>query len=80
MGAVKRAPSRGASGAAVSLKCSGRMPQITMPLWATRLASTGAIGTVVKGSSSWLPFTRAGTKFMGGEPMKPATNRLTGCS
>ena len=40
-------------------------------------------------SSSWIgpngvcsvePCTVAGRKFIGGEPMKPATNRLTGCS
>ena len=29
---------------------------------------------------NFLPFGVAGRKFIGGEPMKPATNRLTGCS
>jgi hypothetical protein len=35
---------------------------------------------VTNGSSIVSPATRAGTKFIGGDPMKPATNRLTGWS
>ena len=36
--------------------------------------------TVANGSSTLSPFTVAGMKFIGGDPMKPATKRLTGCS
>ena len=38
------------------------------------------VGRSKNGSLSVSPSTLAGRKFIGGEPMKPATNRLTGCS
>ena len=43
-------------------------------------ANAPVTGTSTNGSFSRSPSTRAGRKFMGGDPMNPATNRLTGCS
>ena len=37
-------------------------------------------GSETNGSSSVEPETVPGTKFIGGEPMNPATNMLSGCS
>ena len=47
--------------------------------WAFAAFSSGMV-TVPNGSSTVLPSTVAGRKFIGGEPMKPATNRLPGFS
>ena len=63
-----------------SSKCSGRMPAISSPLPAVFSALSAGIRNVPTGSVTWSPSTVAGRKFIGGEPMKPATNRLTGCS
>ena len=63
-----------------SSKWSGRMPAMSSPLpWALAALSSGIV-TVPKGSSTWLPLTVAGRKFIGGDPMKPATKRLAGFS
>ena len=45
--------------------------------WAFSALAAGIL-TVPKGSSTESPLTVAGRKFIGGEPMNPATNRLHG--
>ncbi len=60
---------------AASSKCSGRMPTITSRWLTFRPAG---IGASPNGSRSLPSSSVAGTKFIAGEPMKPATNRLSG--
>ena len=68
------------SAISASSKYSGRMPAISTPLPWARSAFSSGICTVPKGSVTVVPSTSAGRKFIGGEPMKPATNRLPGFS
>ena len=70
---------------AASSKCSGRAPAITSmpPLWPPGAAcslrrSSSPIGASPNGSLTTSPSSRAGRKFIAGEPMKPATNRFAG--
>ncbi|CPU63917.1 Uncharacterised protein [Mycobacteroides abscessus] len=63
-----------------SSKCSGRRPTITRPRSPTAVAMLSGMSNSPKGSVIFPPETSPGRKFMGGVPMKPATNRLTGCS
>ncbi|MNT76898.1 hypothetical protein D3C72_2159570 [compost metagenome] len=67
--------------------CSGRMPKITsLPTNAASFALSCGSGSTTQPLSSQIltPMslpdctTVAGMKFIGGEPMKPATNRLAG--
>ena len=73
-------PSASESPREASLRCSGRTPQITMSSPLTLAASSEVIGTSTNGIRSVVPSTLAGRKFIGGEPMNPATKRLTGWS
>ena len=56
------------------------MPAISSPLPAAFSARSGGSCTVPNGSFTEVPSTVAGRKFIGGEPMKPATKRLPGFS
>ena len=56
------------------------MPAISSPLPLARSALSAGISTDPNGSFTEVPSIVAGTKFIGGEPMNPATNRLAGCS
>ena len=50
---------------------------------AARAFSGGTGMSPIGEDSTWPPsfcFSEAGRKFIDGEPMKPATNRLSGCS
>jgi hypothetical protein len=69
-----------ACGAEDSAKFSGRTPAMSSPLSATRRAFSAGISMSPKGSLRVVPSTVAGMKFIGGEPMKPATKRLAGLS
>ena len=63
-----------------SSKYSGRMPTSTSSRPATFSARAASSSIGPNGVSSLFPATVAGRKFIGGDPMNPATNRLTGCS
>ena len=65
---------------AASSKFSGRMPAIScLPaVWPTASAASRGSRTSPTGSFTLSPSTVAGMKFMAGEPMNPATNRLFG--
>jgi hypothetical protein len=63
-----------------SSKYSGRMPAISRPLPSALAAFSAGSSTEPNGSFTEVPSTVAGRKFIGGEPMKPATKRLPGFS
>ena len=70
-----------ASSSAASSKRSGRMPTITWSRSPTASRISAGRSKVTNGQLQLARrSTRPGTKFIGGEPMKPATNMLTGCS
>src|SRR5215216_5621726 len=80
---VKRMPPSWCSSATVaSSKCSGRMPAMMsrLPALSSRDASSSGSCVGPNGSVSVSPSSVAGRKFIAGEPMKPATNGLTGSS
>ena len=64
---------------ASTVMSSGRTPSTTSSTSAPVLANTKP-GTRTPGAVNTPPASRPGTRFMGGEPMKPATNRLAGRS
>ncbi len=53
---------------------------MSRPLPAAFSALSAGICTLPNGSFTELPSTVAGMKFIGGEPMKPATKRFPGFS
>ena len=63
--------------------CSGRIPMITSrpaPACSTLARIPFGSLTSPNGVRSWPSSMAPGRKFIDGEPMKPATNRLRGCS
>ncbi len=73
--------SRTSPTSAASSKSSGRMPAISclpLPRSPRRSRSSDGSGASPIGSLTLSPSSVAGMKFIAGEPMKPATNRLTG--
>ena len=65
-----------------SSKCSGRIPAITSLTFLSLIREVKDSGnrTSPNGSFSVLSVSVPGKKFIAGEPIKPATNRLTGSS
>jgi hypothetical protein len=56
------------------------MPTMSSSLPRTAAARRSSSLISPNGVVSVSPLTPAGRKFIGGEPMNPATKRLTGCS
>lgn len=63
-----------------SSKLPGRIPAISTVRSPIAADHSSRIGTDVNGIFNSSPSTDAGTMFIGGDPMNPATNRFTGCS
>jgi hypothetical protein len=66
-------------------RCSGRSPSVTSSPGFARAASTTTRSDSPLGNATVAPRASActsfaGRKFIRGEPMKPATKRLSGCS
>ena len=53
---------------------------MTTFLPASSSRALSGMGALTIGSSRWSSWTVAGRKFMGGDPMNPATNRFAGSS
>lgn len=80
---VKVKPVRAASTSAASSKSSGRKPAISSrgAFCRSRLRRTRSWSGSAPSEVDSTPFSRVPRrKFMAGEPMKPATNRLRGSS